>query len=174
MKIPLLLLALVTASTASAEPRNMSRSPRVGLLAEIKFTAGSARLPDAAGSQLGRVAAWAEEHFDGLVVLDGHADRIGTARGSLELSLKRARLVRDQLIGLGVDPDQIVMTAFGAEGKTHARVAIWGTHNTLEQTLALRRNAPIVQWGADAPVGREPGTVTASKGSARAEVISGR
>jgi outer membrane protein OmpA-like peptidoglycan-associated protein len=140
MKTPMLLLALLTASTASAEPRNMSKNPRVGLLAEIKFSEGSARMPEASGSQLGRVAAWAEEHFDGLIVLDGHADR----RGTLKLSLQRARLVRDQLIGLGVDPDQIVMTAFGAEGKKHARVAIWGTHNSLEQTLALRRNAPIV------------------------------
>lgn len=142
-------LTAATTYDASAQPANMSQNPRAGLLAELRFSAGSTRLPDAAGSQLGRVAAWAEENFDGLIVLDGHADRSGRARGSVKLSLQRARLVRDQLIGLGVDPDQIVIAAFGAESKRHARVQIWGTHNSLEQVIAVRRNAPIVRWGAD-------------------------
>lgn len=140
---------MLTAPTAVAQPGEMSRNPRVGLLAELKFGEGSARLPDASGSQLGRVAAWAEEHFDGLLVLDGHADATGRARGNIKLSLQRARLVRDQLIGLGVDPDQIVITAFGAEGRRHARVTIWGTRNSLEQVIGLRRNAPIIRWGRE-------------------------
>lgn len=142
-------LTTATTEVASAQPKNMSQNPRAGLLAELQFSAGSARLPDAAGSQLGRVAAWAEENFDGLIVLDGHADRSGRARGSVKLSLERARLVRDQLIGLGVDPNQIVITAFGAESKRHARVQIWGTHNSLQQVIAARRNAPVVRWGDD-------------------------
>jgi outer membrane protein OmpA-like peptidoglycan-associated protein len=152
--------SLTTTTAASAEPRNMSQNPRVGLLADIRFSEGSSRLPDASGSQLGRVAAWGEENFDGLIVLDGHADRTGRARGSVKLSLQRARLVRDQLIGLGVDPNQIVITAFGAESRRHARVQIWGTHNSLEQVIAMRRNAPIVRWGAD-PV--EPGPTLAGR-----------
>jgi outer membrane protein OmpA-like peptidoglycan-associated protein len=148
--------SLTTATqVASAEPRNMSQNPRVGLLADIRFSEGSSRLPDASGSQLGRVAAWAEENFDGLVVLDGHADRDGRSRGSVKLSLQRARRVRDQLLGLGVDPNQIVITAFGSEGRRHARVQIWGTHNSLEQVIAMRRNAPVVRWGAD-PVAPGP------------------
>lgn len=127
----------------------MSQNLRVGLLAELKFVDGSTRLPPAAGSQLGRVAAWAEKNYDGLVVLDGHADRAGQARGNIRLSLRRARLVRDQLIGLGVDPDQIVVTAFGSESMRHSRVSIWGTHSSVEQVFAMRRNATYVRWGAD-------------------------
>ncbi len=132
----------------------MSQNPRVGLLAELSFSEGSARLPAASGSQLGRVAAWAAENFDGMIVLDGHADRTGRARGSVKLSLQRARLVRDQLVALGVDPDQIVITAYGSESRRHARVQIWGTHNSLEQVIGMRRDAAVVRWGAD-PV--EPG-----------------
>lgn len=145
-----LAVAFALTSTASAQPRDLSRNPRVGLLAEIKFGAGSTRLPDASGSQLGRVAAWAEENFDGLIVLDGHADRDGRARNNIRLSLRRARLVREQLIGLGVDPNQIIVAAFGANDRRHQRVTIWGTHNTLEQVMALRRNATYVHWGPDA------------------------
>jgi hypothetical protein len=143
----LAVLALAT-TTVAAEPRNMSRNPRVGLLAELDFGNGQLRLPDASGSQLGRVAAWAEENFDGLVVLDGHADRHGPKSGNIRLALQRARLVRDQLVGLGVDPDQIIISAFGPE--THrqkARVAIWGTHNSREQVIASRRKAKALHDG---------------------------
>lgn len=140
----------------------MSQNPRVGLLAEIRFQPGSARLPDASGSQLGRIAAWAEENFDGLVVLDGHADRFGPARNNVRLSLRRARLVRDQLIALGVDPNQIIVTAFGSEGRRHARVTIWGTRNTMDQVIGSRRNARRV----DVPSGYVPPT--------RESVVAGR
>jgi outer membrane protein OmpA-like peptidoglycan-associated protein len=150
------LAALALATTAPAvvraEPRNMSQNPRVGLLAELSFGAGETRLPDAAGSQLGRVAAWAEENFDGLVVLDGHADRHGPNADNVRLALARARLVRDHLVGLGVDPDQIIISAFGAEKhRARARVAIWGTHNSREQVIGLRQKAHAIFDGNVAP-----------------------
>jgi len=144
-------IALATTTGAAAEPPNMSQNPRVGLLAEIHFGNGQLRLPDAAGSQLGRVAAWAEENFDGLVVLDGHADRSGPKADNVQLALRRARLVRDQLVGLGVDPDQIIISAFGAEAhRPQARVAIWGTHNSREQVIGSRRKAKALFGGNEA------------------------
>jgi outer membrane protein OmpA-like peptidoglycan-associated protein len=157
----LAVLALAT-TTAAAEPRNMSQNPRVGLLAELSFEAGKTRLPDASGSQLGRVAAWAEEHFDGLVVLDGHADRSGPKASNVRLALQRARLVRDQLVGLGVDPDQIIISAFGPEThRAKARVAIWGTHNSREQVIAARRKAKALH---DGNVSARPGpTITRTR-----------
>src|SRR3954468_2905686 len=120
-----LTLALALAVTPAAAQSN---HPRAGLIAEISFPDGQLRLPDASGSQLGRVAGWAEENFDGLVVIDGHADGSGPNAGNVRLALRRARLVRDQLLALGVDPSQLVISAFGAEKRKHARVAVWGTH----------------------------------------------
>ncbi len=141
MKVLVFLLLVATTTVTSAEPRAPTSS-RVGLLAELYFAEGSSRLPDASGSQLGRIAAWAEENFDGVIVLDGHADK----NGDIRLSWRRARLVRDQLLALGVDPDQIVISAFGPEKGRLARVAVWGTHNTVEQMLATRRHAEVVAW----------------------------
>lgn len=149
----LAVLALATTAPttiqgAAAEPRHMSQNPRVGLLAELTFDAGKLRLPDASGSQLGRVAAWAEENFDGLVVIDGHADRQGAKADNVRLALQRARLVRDQLVGLGVDPDQIIISAFAAEThRQRARVAIWGTRNSREQVIGSRRKAHAIYNG---------------------------
>lgn len=145
MKVLLLLVLAATTTVASAEPRIPQHS-RVGLLASLEFREGSTRLPDAAGSQLGRVAAWAAENFDGVIVLDGHSDR----NGDIRLSWRRARLVRDQLLALGVDPDQIMISAFGPEEGRRARVAVWGTHNTVEQMLAARRHAEFVMWSRHA------------------------
>jgi hypothetical protein len=130
-----LTLALMLVSATAAADRN---------LAVIRFAHGSARLPDAAGSQLARVADWADEHFNGLVVLDGHPDPGGTAR----LSLRRAQNVRDHLLALGVDPAQIVISAFGPEDSKHARVTIWGSKDSLDKVLAARRHrhASALRW----------------------------
>ena len=141
MKTLALLTVLLVVPSAGAEPPNMSQHPRVGLLAELEFGEGSARLREGAFSQLGRVAAWANENFDALVVVDGHADARGPAAGNVRLSLRRARQVRDQLIAIGVDPTQIIISAFGPESRRHARVTVWGTHNSLESVIANRRRA---------------------------------
>lgn len=139
MKALAFLLALLCATVpAVAQPGKMSQHPRAGLLAELRFAEGSTRLPDAAGSRLGRIAAWAEENYDGLVVVDAHADAFGPDRSNTRLTLRRARLVRDSLVALGVDPNQIVVSAFGPDGQHRARVSIWGTHNSLDQVMASR------------------------------------
>ena len=149
MRLAVLLVVAVIPLSVRAEPGAMSQHPRAGLLAEIEFHENSARMGDASGSQLGRVAAWAEDNFDGLIVVDGHADARGPARNNVRLSLRRARLVRDHLIAIGVDPSQIVISAFGAEGRKRARVAVWGTHNSLESVIAGRRNAKQVYVNDD-------------------------
>lgn len=139
MKALACLLALLCATApAAAQPGRMSQNPRAGLLAELRFAEGSSRLPDAAGSRLGRIAAWAEEHYDGLVVVDAHADAFGPDRSNTRLTLRRARLVREHLIALGVDPNQIIVSAFGPDGRRRARVSIWGTRNSLDQVMASR------------------------------------
>jgi len=101
-------------------------------LAEIRFAQGSTRLPDGAGSQLARVAGWADKNFRGLVVLDGHA----TPGASAKLSLRRARIIRDQLLALGVDPDQIVISPYATDAAQHAHVTVWGTEEGLDKVIA--------------------------------------
>jgi outer membrane protein OmpA-like peptidoglycan-associated protein len=121
----------LVAATAVAQPRDGN-----GLLAEINYPEGQARLPDATSGQLRRIAAWADDNFDGYVVIDGHADRTGPDAGNTKLALRRARIVRDQLLALGVDPNQLTITAFGSENRPKARVAVWGTR---EQSIGQRK-----------------------------------
>lgn len=134
-----LVAALALQTPAAADPAELSQNPRVGLLAELPFRPGSLQLPDASRSKLGRIAAWADENWDGLVVVDAHGDRAGGGAAAMRISLRRARLVRDQLVALGVEPSQIVLSAFEPDPRHFGGVAIWGTHNSLEQVIAMRR-----------------------------------
>lgn len=136
----LALLALFVAAPAAAEPA--PEPTETSLIAELEFGEGSARLPASAGARLGLIAAWASEHGDRLVVIDGHADARGAAAGSVRLSIRRARLVRDELIALGVDPSQILISAFGAEARPRARVAVWGAEREAVATSARRPPVP--------------------------------
>jgi hypothetical protein len=150
MKRFALLAVLIASPSVGAEPER----PQPGLLAELEFGEGSARLPEGFGSQLGQVAAWAADHFDGLVVIDGHADARGPAAGNVRLSLRRARLVREQLIAIGVDPSQIIISAFGPEGRASARVAVWGNENTIESVIAKRK--PVEERAKDRATPTKP------------------
>jgi len=132
--------AMLAAAPAPAQP---SQHPRIGRLAELTFDTGSAKVAGAE-QQLGSVAAWARSNPDAHVVLDGHADRRGTTPANAKLSLARARAVREQLIVLGVDPDQIYIAAYGETGAqklNNRRVTIWGTRSNVEVVAMRSRDA---------------------------------
>jgi outer membrane protein OmpA-like peptidoglycan-associated protein len=152
LKLALLALALA-ALRADAEPADLSQHPRIGEMAEIDFDQGSAQLPTASGDhdKLGRVAGWALTHIDGLIVLDGHADR-NDGTPAVQLSMSRAEAVRDQLVTLGVDRDRIVLAAFGADGNRSRAVTVWTTHEGLDPVVARLQasGAFAVVWGAQA------------------------
>jgi outer membrane protein OmpA-like peptidoglycan-associated protein len=151
-----LLPILLGAATAYAEPQNLSQHPRVGELTEIDFTIGSARISVDNNDRLGQIAGWAAQNPDGLIVLDGHADTTGSSPKNVELSLKRAEAVRDELVSLHIDPDRIVIAAFGDTGPQRSKIAenrrvtVWGTHEGLDAVVARLEatHARIVAPGA--------------------------
>jgi hypothetical protein len=139
MKIAYLLALLLglghAPAAADAPHQNASQHPRIGQIAELSFAPGSRRLAVTASDKLGAIAAWARQNPDGTLVLDGHADRGGTPGRKIHLSLARAQAVRSQLVRLGVDPDHIVIAAYGDEGPLR-RVVVWGTHHGLKVIIA--------------------------------------
>ena len=130
MKFPAILAILLASTSALAEPRDSAPSSGASsLLGEVEFRHGSALLSAADGRQLAQIAAWARNHGEALIVIDGHADAHGVAAGNVQLSLARAQRVRARLIALDVDPHQIVVSAFDAEDRPRARVTVWATRD---------------------------------------------
>ena len=100
-----------------------------GVLARLTFAADSAALGpanDAAG-ELGATVRWASGHPDAVIVVDGHADPTGTSARGAWLALARAKAVRAGLVAAGANPEQIVIAAFGGDGRRDRSVVVWGT-----------------------------------------------
>lgn len=143
MKTILPALALVAAAAAGTARADSPKSSQPGELAAFRFDRGSARLRgdlDTAGFE--NVITWVHDNPDGLVVLDGHADDAGPARANVKLSFERAKAVRTELVLAGVDPDHIVVAAFGNSGPPSTRdqrVVAWGTRAGMKAVVARTR-----------------------------------
>ena len=135
------LVVAAAAGTASADNQKTSQHP--GELAAFQFSRGSATVAiDEDGTSLDAVIAWLDAHPDGLIVLDGHANDAGAARANLKLSFERAKAVRTELVLAGVDPDHIVVAAFGANGPASTRdrrVVAWGSRAGMKAVVARTR-----------------------------------
>jgi len=179
MKYLLTAAALLAAMSAQAAP-NRSQHPQIGELSEVEFELNSAELPKAS-EQLGEAAGWAEHNPDGLLVLGGHADRSGDEMQNVELSLHRAEAVRDELVKLGVDPDQIVIVAYGAKGPQRAnpsenrRVTIWATRQSIQRIVASSlEHGTVVVWSKLGRRGKASRIATYSNRGRRAGRSGGR
>lgn len=128
----------------------LSQHPRVGELAQIDFARNSERLSVDYNKKLGEVAGWANENPGGIVVVDGFArpDEKGNGPAAVVLSLRRAEAVRDEIVAEGVDPDRVVVAAFGGRGA--ARAVVWGTRESRDLTISRleHTNANTILWGA--------------------------
>ncbi|MED5524415.1 peptidoglycan-associated lipoprotein Pal [Gallaecimonas pentaromativorans] len=60
-------------------------------------------------------AAYLREHSDVKVLIEGHADERGTPEYNIALGEKRAKAVKQYLLGLGVLDSQISIVSYGEE-----------------------------------------------------------
>jgi outer membrane protein OmpA-like peptidoglycan-associated protein len=134
---------LVAGALAGAPAFAQSQRPRIGELATFTFVRGSAdfvvRADEPSATEIGEIAAWAQENPEGLLVLDGHADRKGSAPANVRISLDRAKAVRNKLLEAGIDPAQILIAAYGekhaGENTRDRKVVVWGTRSGMPAVL---------------------------------------
>jgi len=82
---------------------------------DVVFKHGSAALSDSASQQVATAARWMK-HNKGMIVLEGHANVLGSARFNDDLSMHRAEMVRDHLMAYGVPSDRIMVVVYGESG----------------------------------------------------------
>lgn len=81
--------------------------------ASVRFQTGSATI-DAGNDELLEQLAELARNCPGNLRIEGHTDSRGDADMNQALSLARAAAVRDALAKLGIDPDRVTATGFGA------------------------------------------------------------
>ena len=120
----------------SERPEQYTGSP----VGEVFFGFDSAAVQDPA-QQLTPIVDWAQQHPRGSIVLDGSTDSTGPAPYNVRLAARRAEAVRDQLIGMGVASDRIVLAIYGENAlrrTTNAldrRVTVWTTQEPLHEIV---------------------------------------
>ena len=89
------------------------RAVQGALVREIGFAFGGSRLSPGASAKVARLAAWMSKNATVSIVIEGHADSVGSEEYNLWLSEKRAKAVKAQLEEAGVDASRMEIAAHG-------------------------------------------------------------
>jgi outer membrane protein OmpA-like peptidoglycan-associated protein len=92
----------------------------LSLAADVTFDSGSAVLAASAKRKLELIAGALATYPEMPIEVSGHADSVGGEAFNLQLSLDRARAVRDVLIGAGLDESRLTVVGRGTEAPVAA------------------------------------------------------
>lgn len=81
----------------------------------VFFATDSSSLDSSAQATLALQADWLATYPDRTLVIQGHADERGTREYNLALGERRASVVKNYLVDLGVDPARIQTVSYGKE-----------------------------------------------------------
>jgi peptidoglycan-associated lipoprotein len=88
---------------------------RKGVLKTVYFAFDSYELDDQARQVLQANAQWLKSNPGRSILIEGHCDERGTIEYNLALGERRAGVVRDYLVGLGIDAFRIRIVSYGEE-----------------------------------------------------------
>jgi peptidoglycan-associated lipoprotein len=104
----------------------------------VFFLVDSSALTSEAQSTLDKQAAWLNRYTNYRILIEGHADEMGTREYNIALGARRAAVVVNYLVSRGVDSRRITSKSFGKERP----VAICSDESCFSQN---RRSVTVVQ-----------------------------
>lgn len=113
-------------------------------LGDVLFEFGRADIKPGARGDLGKLAAYLQQHPERFVLVEGFTDSVGSASANLGLSQRRADAVAAALAQLNVAPGRIVARGYGP----NFPIADNGT----DTNRALNRRVEVYISNADQPV----------------------
>lgn len=121
---------------------SVTQDPRGTVLTisgSVLFASGKSALLPTAEVKLRQVADALKSGDPGATfVVEGHTDSRGNAQRNQELSEDRARVVRDFLVGQGVEPDRITSQGFGSTRPLAENSSAEGRANNRRVELVIR------------------------------------
>ncbi len=82
-------------------------------LNNIFFESGKAELKMESTAELQRLVALLKKYPNYRILLEGHTDDVGDEDYNMDLSIRRAKAVRDYLVKHGIDPSRITYKGYG-------------------------------------------------------------
>jgi peptidoglycan-associated lipoprotein len=98
-------------ATVTAVGKDADDAPAIG---PIFFAFDSSELSEESRRSLTRYGEWLQRH-DVHVVIEGHADEQGTTEYNVALGQRRAQVIGDFLVRLGVDAARVDTISYGEE-----------------------------------------------------------
>lgn len=92
-----------------------SDSGSIDGLYTLRFQYNLASFTDIEKEKLVNNANWLKANPGYTVQIEGHCDARGTTQYNLALGERRAKTIREYLIGLGVNPNQLTTVSYGEE-----------------------------------------------------------
>ena len=86
-----------------------------GILKDIHFGYDSSEIDSGERGRLDQNVAWLRDNPRAKIELEGHCDSRGTIEYNLGLGAKRAKAVKDALVGQGIGADRISTISYGKE-----------------------------------------------------------
>ena len=86
-----------------------------GILGDVHFGYDSYEVDSSARDVIARNVDWLRRNPRAKVELEGHCDSRGTIEYNLALGAKRAKAVKDQLVGQGIAAERISTISYGKE-----------------------------------------------------------
>ncbi len=102
-------------NTAMSFDPNGSDSGAISGLQTVNFGFNSANFGSEAQTQLAANAEWIKSHPSVRMRLEGHCDARGSTEYNLALGEKRANMIKNYLISLGVSSTQLETLSYGEE-----------------------------------------------------------
>lgn len=108
----------VTVKEVSVEKTIVKEVPKIVevervVFPDIAFRFNSDRLTELGKGKAYLVAQKLKEKSDVVIVIEGHTDSVGSDEYNQRLGLKRAETVKNELLGLGVDPARLSAVSLG-------------------------------------------------------------
>ena len=86
-----------------------------GILKDVHFGYDSSEIDSSERGRLDQNVGWLRDNARAKIELEGHCDSRGTIEYNLGLGAKRAKAVKDYLVGQGVGADRISTISYGKE-----------------------------------------------------------
>lgn len=163
-----------TGPAAKARPLAASAEATKMILPEddVVFMHDSSALLDSSIQQINTVATWMKKHPRIRIIVEGHANSLGSAEHNADLATARADMVRMHLMGHGIASDRIIIVVYGeseADPKPSSidrRVVMSATLEApavVSRRLMRSQRALSVTWTNDR--GKNPTLITETHGT---------